>query len=150
VHYRGLSRVLTSSVAHFGGLGNRTNKEIIMPAAKKAKARRGAKGERGIPGPPGRSGDVGPRGATGSQGVEGRRGTIGLTGHDGAMGPSGLNASLGDVAKQVRYIDRSIENIYNEMGTHITRMTQLQKELDLLRETVRKLVAKSSTGLRSS
>ncbi|HSY12004.1 MAG TPA: hypothetical protein VK976_07430 [Verrucomicrobiae bacterium] len=43
------------------------------------------------------------------------------------------------MAKQVAYIDRSIENIYNEMGTHIQRMKDLQRELDALRETVRKL-----------
>ena len=128
-----------------------------MPAVKKAKAQRGAKGERGIPGPPGPSGDVGARGATGSRGeagsrgIEGRRGVTGLTGHDGAIGPSGPRASLGDLSKQVQYIDRSIENIYNEMGTHISRMTQLQKELDVIRETVRKLVSRSTdSGSKSS
>jgi hypothetical protein len=119
-----------------------------MPAAKKARTSRGATGQRGIPGPPGPAGQtgaigaIGPRGETGSQGIAGRRG---MTGIDGAVGPSGRVGSLVDVAKQMHYIDRSIENIYNEMGAHISRMTVLQKELDLLRETVRKLVARAST-----
>jgi DNA anti-recombination protein RmuC len=44
------------------------------------------------------------------------------------------------MAKQVHYIDRSIDNIYNEMGAHITRMEKLQRELDSLRNTVRNLL----------
>jgi hypothetical protein len=44
-----------------------------------------------------------------------------------------------EMAKQVQYIDRSIENIYNEMGSHIRRMADLQGELNVLRDTVRKL-----------
>jgi hypothetical protein len=45
------------------------------------------------------------------------------------------------MAKQLHYVDRSIDNIYREMGTHITRMTELQRELDSLRNTVRQLAA---------
>lgn len=48
-----------------------------------------------------------------------------------------------DMAKQVQYIDRSIENIYNEMGVHIQRMAQLQGELNVLRDTVRQLAART-------
>jgi hypothetical protein len=48
------------------------------------------------------------------------------------------------MAKQVHYIDRSIENIYNEMGVHISRMTQLQRDLDGLRDTVRQLASRSA------
>jgi hypothetical protein len=43
----------------------------------------------------------------------------------------------------MHYIDRSIENIYNEMGAHITRMTELKSELDSLREIVRRMAARS-------
>jgi hypothetical protein len=117
-----------------------------MPATKRARTSRGATGQRGIPGPPGPAGETGakgPRGQTGLKGAEGRRG---MTGSDGAIGPSGRVGSLVDVAKQMQYIDRSIENIYNEMGSHISRMTDLQKELDGLRETVRTLVARASTA----
>jgi hypothetical protein len=45
------------------------------------------------------------------------------------------------MAKQVQYIDRSIDNIYNEMGAHITRMTHLQRELDSLRDSVKRLLS---------
>jgi hypothetical protein len=48
---------------------------------------------------------------------------------------------LKDMAKQLHYVDRSIDNIYREMGTHITRMTELQRELDSLRNKVRQLAA---------
>lgn len=46
-----------------------------------------------------------------------------------------------EVAEQLSYVDRSIDNIYNEMGTHIERMTKLQRELDVLRDTVRNLAS---------
>lgn len=49
-----------------------------------------------------------------------------------------------DITKQVRYIDRSIELIYNEMGAHIQRMAQLQGELNALRDTVRQLAARTT------
>jgi peptidoglycan hydrolase CwlO-like protein len=62
----------------------------------------------------------------------------------GAIGPAGRAGTFKDMAKQVQYIDRSIENIYNEMGTHIARMTQLQTELDSLRDTVRQLASRSA------
>jgi len=45
------------------------------------------------------------------------------------------------MAKQLHYVDRSIDNIYQEMGSHITRMTELQRELDSLRNKVRQLAA---------
>jgi hypothetical protein len=109
-----------------------------MPAKKLAKTRI-ARGIPGPAGPAGPAGATGPRGLTGSQGIEGRRGEMGLVGRAGAIGPSGKAGSIEEVVKQIQYVDRSIENIYNEMGTHISRMTQLQRDLDSLREIVRKL-----------
>ena len=113
---------------------------------KVKKHKRVSQGQRGIPGPPGPAGKAGPtgeKGDTGSQGAGGPRGRTGSKGADGAVGPAGKATSLGDLAKQVTYIDRSIENIYNEMGSHIARMTQLQRELDNLRETVRQLATRA-------
>ena len=136
--------------------------------------RKVSQGQRGIPGPPGPPGIAGPEGAkgdTGSQGIEGDKGLKGdtgsrgivgdkglkgeagsrgaggprgYTGLTGAIGPAGRAGSFKEMAKQVQYIDRSIENIYNEMGAHIARMTQLQRELDSLRATVRQLAAQSA------
>ena len=69
---------------------------------------------------------------------------MGSTGAEGAVGPAGRVRNMKDMAKQVQYIDRSIENIYNEMGAHIQRMAQLQGELNVLRDTVRQLAADPS------
>jgi len=102
----------------------------------------GLKGETGLRGP---EGDQGRKGDTGSQGVGGPRGHAGLTGADGAIGPAGRATNLQELAKQVAYVDRSIENIYNELGSHIERMTYLQRELDNLRDTVRKLATRMET-----
>ena len=101
----------------------------------------GGKGLKGDTGSPGIVGGKGLRGQTGSRGAGGPRGYAGVT---GAIGPAGRAGSFNDMAKQVHYIDRSIENIYNEMGSHIARMTQLQRELDALRDTVRQLAARSA------
>jgi hypothetical protein len=110
---------------------------------------KGAQGKRGIPGPPGpagppgTAGHEGPKGRTGPQGRKGGRGLTGFKGTAGVVGPAGRVSNMREMAKQVHYIDRSIDNIYNEMGSHITRMAQLQKELDSLRETIKKLLPRS-------
>jgi hypothetical protein len=108
-----------------------------MAAARKP--REFSRGQRGIPGPPGPAGPEGLRGEVGQRGNEGPRGLTGSAGAIGAVGPAGKVGSIKDVAKQLAYVDRSIDNIYNEMGTHIERLTRLQRELDTLRETVRNL-----------
>jgi len=105
---------------------------------------KGSRGQRGIPGPPGPAGITGPEGARGEAGARGTEGPRGYTGLTGAIGPAGRAGSFKEMAKQIQYIDRSIENIYNEMGSHIARMTQLQRELDTLRGTVRQLAARSA------
>ena len=105
------------------------------------KTKKASRGQRGIPGPPGPAGPEGSKGDTGRRGIEGPRGRTGLSGESGAVGPAGKAGSLKDLARQIAYVDRSIENIYNEMSTHIDRMTRLQRELDTLREVVRGLAA---------
>lgn len=132
-----------------------------MSPAKASRERRVPHGLRGIPGPPGPAGPAGEKGATGSrgtagdqgakgdtgsQGIGGPRGQTGMKGPEGAIGPAGRVTNFGDLVKQVTYVDRSIEHIYNEMGTHITRMTQLQKDLDALRETVRQLATRAKNS----
>ena len=112
-----------------------------MRTARGAKGEKGQTGERGIPGPPGAPGKAG---SEGPKGVEGPRGKVGFQGPKGAVGPAGRIRNLAQVADQLQYVDRSIENIYKEMGTHITQMTRLQKELDGLRDHVRRLAAASS------
>ncbi len=103
--------------------------------------KRGLRGERGLQGPPG---PPGPKGETGAQGIAGPRGPIGLTGLAGPVGPPGRVRNLKDVAKQIAYLDRSIENIYSEMGSHIERLKELQRELDTLRKVVGELKSRAS------
>src|SRR3954462_11653101 len=112
-----------------------------MAITRGAKGQKGRRGERGIPGPPGAPGMAG---VEGSQGREGPRGETGSQGPEGAAGPVGKIPDVGQMAEQLEYIDRSVENIYREMGNHITRMTQLQRELDALRDHVRRLAAATS------
>jgi hypothetical protein len=52
------------------------------------------------------------------------------------------------MAEQLVYIDRSVENIYREMGNHITRMTQLQRELDKRRRVEAETRRKEATACR--
>jgi peptidoglycan hydrolase CwlO-like protein len=52
---------------------------------------------------------------------------------------------VAQISEQLQYVDSSIENIYKEMGSHISRMTQLQRELDALRDRVRRLAEATST-----
>ncbi len=77
--------------------------------------------------------------------MAGPRGPTGRTGRQGAVGPAGRIGNLKDVAKQIAYLDRSIENIYTEMGSHIQRLKELQGELDALREVVRQLGSGASS-----
>src|SRR5947209_8354099 len=131
----------------------------VEASKSKTRSRKVSQGQRGIPGPPGPAGIAGPEGAkgdAGSPGIQGGKGLKGEAGSRGAGGPRGYTGLTGatgpaaragtfkDMAKQVHYIDRSIENIYNEMGVHIARMTQLQRDLDVLRDTVRQLAARSA------
>jgi len=114
-----------------------------MRAGKSKKRRTASVVRRGLPGPagpPGQTGQQGVKGETGARGLEGPRGQIGLTGpsgSSGALGPVGRTGNLEDIAKQVAYIDRSIESIYKELGAQIERMTKLQRDLDALRAIVR-------------
>ena len=106
-----------------------------MQIVKGAKGEKGQTGQRGIAGPPGPVGKTGEDGSAGPQGRRGKRGS------QGAIGPAGRVRNFADMAKQLHYVDRSIDNIYQEMGSHIRRMTELQRELDSLRNKVRQLAA---------
>ncbi len=110
-----------------------------VPASNSASM--GEISERGIPGPPGVQGMAG---VEGPQGRQGDRGATGYQGPTGAIGPAGGIRDVAQIAAQLDYVDRSIENIYKEMGSHIARMTQLQRELDALRDHVHRLAAASS------
>ena len=112
-----------------------------MRAAKAVK-RNHLRGERGLPGPPRKTW---PRGTERRDWFPRKRGTERSRWFEGptrSNRPAGKIRNLKNMAAQVEYLDRSIENVYNELGTHIKRMTQLQQELDSLREAVRQLAAR--------
>jgi hypothetical protein len=115
-----------------------------MRAFKRDRGEKGETGERGVPGPPGPAGPQGEIGKEGFRGVPGPRGIEGARGPEGALGPAGKVKNLGGVIEQLQHVDRSIDHIYHELGAHISRMTQLQRELDSLRVTVREVRAQSS------
>ena len=131
---------VSGGVAHTLSLFQ-TQEESPTPMSRGAKGEKGPRGERGIPGPPGAPGISGVEGA---QGREGPRGETGSEGPKGAAGAAGEIRNVAQLAEQLEYVDRSIENIFREMGSHITRMTQLQRELDALRDHVRRLATTSS------
>jgi hypothetical protein len=115
-----------------------------MRTAKNIRGKKGQRGERGIPGPPGPAGPQGETGEKGFHGLQGPRGKVGARGLVGALGPAGGVKNLQEMVVQLQHVDSSIDHIYQELGAHISRMTQLQRELDSLRATVRQLVAQTS------
>ncbi len=115
-----------------------------MRAFNKDQGEKGETGERGVPGPPGPAGPQGEIGKEGFHGLPGPRGIQGARGPEGALGLAGKVKNLGGVIEQLQHVDSSIDHIYQELGAHISRMTQLQRELDSLRVTVRRLTTQSA------
>src|SRR3954463_7189748 len=95
---------------------------------------RGQRGERGIPGPPG------PSGPTGKTGDKGEMGLPGTHGERGATGSAGAPASAKGRQEVLRALDRHIDNIYGELTTHVSRIARLQKDIEEVRATIKKLV----------
>ncbi len=97
--------------------------------------RQGERGKQGIPGPPGPAGPAGDAGKTGARGTRGAMGSRGATGAPGSDGiaPAGRR-------KLARAIDAHIEDIYTELNIQMTRMAQIQMQVDELRTKVRKLL----------
>jgi hypothetical protein len=91
--------------------------------------KRGPKGAVGKRGPKGHRGPEGPRGLTGPIG---RRGSIGKP---GTRGPKGLSGSVqqDDVLDKVM---THFDDVYRQLDIQMTRMGQLQAQLDVLTATV--------------
>ncbi len=81
------------------------------------------RGPQGIPGPPGPRGPAGPRGATGK---------IGERGATGKAAPS-------DRGKLIVEVNGHFDEIRKELEVQLTRTSQIQQQVDELREKVRKL-----------
>jgi hypothetical protein len=103
----------------------------------------------GIPGPPGPRGPAGPKGAIGARGKVGQRGLIGATGLRGGKGVAGAKGATG---KQPQYkklalviqVQVHIDRIDRELRIQITRMGQIQAEVDQLRANFKKLARDSN------
>ena len=106
-------------------------------------------GFQGIPGPPG---PAGPTGATGTQGKVGQRGRMGKTGRRGAKGTVGAKGAKGKHGtkgetgqepprrrKLLDVVQGQINRIDQELRIQMTRMAQIQAEVDLLRANLKRL-----------
>jgi hypothetical protein len=89
-------------------------------------------GPQGILGPPAPAGPRGAAGKTGTRGTTGKAGAIGAVGKTGAtpVEPAGRR-------KVIREVDRHVDNIYRELGVHLKRMGQIQRQIDDLRAKLR-------------
>jgi hypothetical protein len=72
------------------------------------------------------------------------RGERGLTGATGARGKIGARGLIGKAAPPVRKklieeVNDNIEDIYRELNVQMTRMAQIQQQVDELRDKIRKL-----------
>jgi hypothetical protein len=79
----------------------------------------------------------GRRGAVGRQGVAGQRGAVGPQGVTGAQGPPGPRLNKLDVLAMV---DDQFEDIRKEMALQLSRMAQIQVQLDQIHAMVKTLV----------
>ncbi|HEV8348280.1 MAG TPA: hypothetical protein VGQ16_17010 [Vicinamibacterales bacterium] len=87
------------------------------------------KERRSAQGPPGPAGPRGPRGHAGARGEPGRTGKQGQV---GTAAPTGRAMLLHEV-------NRHIEDIYRELNVQIKRMSQIQQQVDELREKLKRL-----------
>jgi hypothetical protein len=109
-----------------------------------AKGMRGDRGLQGIPGPPGPAGATG---AIGAQGKVGQRGPIGKTGAAGVKGTAGAKGATGEEPptrmKLFGVVQLQIDRIDRELHIQMTRMAQIQAEIDQLRANLKRLAGDS-------
>ena len=82
----------------------------------------------------------GARGPAGPQGERGPKGERGLQGDPGRSGPrckTGTAAQT-DRAALLAEVDGHIEDIYRELDVQMKRMSQIQQQVDELREKVKR------------
>jgi|RhiMethySRZTD1v2_1073278.scaffolds.fasta_scaffold2746192_1 hypothetical protein len=91
--------------------------------------KRGPKGRVGKRGPKGRRGPEGPRGLTGPIGRRGSIGKPGTRGPKGVTGPAQRDEVLDKVMAH-------FDDVYQQLNIQMTRMGQIQAQLDVLAATV--------------
>lgn len=93
---------------------------------------RGNVGPRGVPGPPG------PRGPSGTTGAAGKIGPRGPVGKHGARGATGNEPP--DRSALLAQVHASIEEIHRDLSIQLTRMAQIQQQVDQLRANLKQLI----------
>ena len=101
--------------------------------------KRGPKGRVGKRGP---TGSVGKRGPKGHRGPEGPRGLTGPIGRRGSIGKAGTRGPKGLIgpAQQDDVLDKVMthfDDVYRQLNIQMTRMGQIQAQLDVLTATVK-------------
>jgi collagen triple helix repeat protein len=114
-----------------------------------AKSANSDRGRQGIPGPPGPAGPIGSPGAQGRAGQRGATGKTGMRGAKGSVGPKGGKGQHGakgemgeEPPRRVKLLDIvqvQISRIDEELRIQMTRMGQIQAEVDQLRANLRRL-----------
>ena len=102
----------------------------------------GARGPQGIPGPPGPAGSPGPsgiQGAAGAKGIQGMRGATGATGKTGATSSESKTTARQRI-KIATEVEHHFDHIYKELRIQLTRMAQIQAEVDELRAKIQHLL----------
>ena len=82
----------------------------------------------------------GARGATGARGERGARGATGARGAKGAQGPVGPTMSRADI---LAVVDDQFNVMRKQLETQLTRMAQIQQQLDQIHVLVKGLVEQS-------
>lgn len=91
----------------------------------------------GMRGPTGKTGATGQTSARGQRGERGRRGARGLA---GPMGPAGPVGPAPDRAAVLAMVEDQFLEIRKELGLQLSRMGQIQAQLDQIHGLVKKLV----------
>jgi hypothetical protein len=110
-----------------------------------AKQKQGQRRKQERPGPPGPAGKTGAVGATGDIGQSGQRGRQGAAGIQGPAGESGAPGGVLPSARRnmLSGLHEQIENIYHELDVQMTRMAQLQVQLDDVRKKLHRFADES-------
>ena len=80
---------------------------------------------------------MGKTGATGATGAKGRHGDKGAKGSTGSAGKD--RARVGGRNRLLVSVRQHIDRIYDELETHVARMTDLQRQVNELRAKIREI-----------
>jgi hypothetical protein len=89
-------------------------------------------------------GRIGKRGLRGARGFTGKSGVKGASGKAGARGPQGREPAWR--RQLIQEVQQQIDRVDHELNIQLTRMAQLQVELDQLRTKVIQLAGADSSN----